>query len=391
MSVVVIDMNGDLVARLWKRLAANKISPDRIFSFDATDDEWVPPFNPLRGVGETHRRVQPFISALRGDSASLGVQIEEIAHGCYTALSEAGYSPLELDALLTNEAFRGAVLAKTRDAYALGFFEKYAALSPEQKQTWHLWISNKQRPFLALNRLRRILGTDGSSAFREAIDTKGAVVLVSLGLDILGEAAGVLGGLIIQNIWNIVLERARLPEKDRPKTRLIIDEFQLMGSGIFASMVAEGRRFGLSLALAHQSQIQLDTSLRALIRNNAAVRLLFAPGPVDAESLVPELSPMQKSEAYAALMNLSVGEAYVARRGETAVGVKVADAPDPRVEASAVSELRLAVCARTMRPVTDVDAELARRAASIAALSGPQNPFKEVVHAKKPWRKLPEA
>ncbi len=388
MSVVVMDMNGDMIARIWRELAAKEVPAERIFLFDATDDDWVPPFNPLAGAGEVHRRVGAFVAALRGDSPTLGVQVEDIAHSSLTALAEAGFSPIELDALLTNTAFRRTVVAKTHDQYARGFFERFEDLSHEAKGTWHLWIANKLRPYLAVPRLRRIFGSDGGGAFRHAIDTKGAVVLVSLGIDVLGEAdAGTLGGLIIQMIWNVVLERARLPEKDRPKTRLFIDEFQMTGGQIFATMIAVGRRLGLSLALAHQSQVQLDPSLRAIIRNNAAVRLLFAPGPVDAEGLSAELAPKPKAEAFAALMGLSVGEAYVARRGETAAAVKTLDAPDPTVDESAVRALRSAVCERSMLPVAKVEAALLERAASIRALTASGNLNEEVVHAKKPWSK----
>lgn len=386
MSVIVIDMNGDLVDRLWRRLAAKGVHPDRIFAFDATADGWVPPFNPLLGAGETHRRVGPFVGALRGGAATLGIQVEDIAHSGFTALAEAGYSPLEIDALLANAPFRRSVVAKVSDPYTLAFFERYEALTGEQRQTWHLWMANKLRPFTSLTRLRRIFGGGSGEAFRKAADAPGAIVLVSLGVDVLGgEAAGALGRMLVESIWNTVLDRSRLPERERPRTRLVLDEFQQLGDSIFASMVAEGRRFGLSLALAHQSQVQLETSLRSIIRNNSAVRALFAPGPVDAEALAAELAPMPKAEAYAALTALSVGEAYVVRRGERAVAVKAFDSPDPEVSAGSVEALRKAVYARTMLPAAEVDAALAARSAEIAAMAARAQDQPEVSHEKRPW------
>jgi len=376
MSIVVIDLHGDLVKKQMEVLPAAGVDPQRVLLFDATDDVWTPTHNPLAGSGEAHLTVGPFVAALERGSDSWGIQLGESALCGATVLHEAGYSPLEIEALFLNEPFRKSVLAVSRDVYARSFFEgRFENLSSDQQRSWYLALANKLRPILSRPRLRRISGTGDGVAFRRAIDTKGAIVLVSLGSAVLQESAATIGEILVHSLWQTVLARAKVPEAERPKTLLIVDEFQEMGNSIFGQMIAVGRRFGLRLALAHQSQAQLPADLRSIIRNNSALRLLFAPGPVDAGELASELSPLPRHQAYAALMKLSVGQAFVVRRGKEAIPVQMKRPTERRASASQIAEFRHAVLERSARKVVDVDRELQERSDRIAALlSAPSKP-----------------
>lgn len=384
MSVIVLDRQVDLTERLLPALVALGVRPENLYLLDAGDSTWTMSWNPLLGAGEAATRSGAFRTALKRRAESWGVQIDESVGCASHALALTGYSPLEIDPLLGNATFRASVLSRITDSYTRQFFSRFEELSTEQKQTWRSAVANKLAPFLANERLCRILCGTKSIDLSRIVDDPKAILLVSLRGDRLQEGADVLGELLVGAIWNAVLARSDRPEDERPRTSLIIDEFQNFGTSIFKEMIAEGRRYKCHLILAHQSLSQVEPGLRGLIRNNAAVRVLFSPGPVDAEELTRELAPMAKSEAYAALMSLKVGEAYVVKRGQRAVRVQTDNPPRPDVEAAAVETLRAEALACHCQRIKDVDAEIAERLNQFQRLDVDPTTLKEVRHERKP-------
>ncbi len=384
MSIVSLDRVGDLNERLALRLFASGFDPKNLYLLDPTRDDYVLPWNCFQGQGEIATRVGPFQGAVKRRADSWGVQIDETFNAAGTVAVEAGLSPLEMEPLLTNAAFRAHVLAKVEDSYALSFFKRFEALSKEHQQTWALAILNKLSPYLSNKRLRRVLSGNSSFDLKRVIDTPGAVLLVTLGADKLQGSADVLGELLISGIWNAAVARADLPEDKRPYTRLFVDEFQNFGQSIFEAIIAEGRRFRVNLTLCHQSQSQLTPSLRHIIRNNAAVRVLFAPGPVDAGELASELSPLPKKEAYAELMELRTGECFVVRRGHGAVRTRTPNPPDPKVSQEGFAAFLAASNHANARLVSEVDAELATRVAEIEAMAEGRGNATAIQHGRRP-------
>jgi hypothetical protein len=71
---------------------------------------------------------------------------------------------------------------------------------------------------------------------------------------------------------------------------LYVDEFQNIATDSFATVLAEARKFGLCLTMAHQSLKQVDDKLAALILGNAQTQVYFRVGRQDAERLAKESS-----------------------------------------------------------------------------------------------------
>lgn len=386
-TVVILDLHGDLSSLILTSLAGNEVDPARVIYWDLASDAHLPSLNPLASGGDVHRRVSTMVTAIKRRSDSWGVQLDQSLRAILTALAEQGYSLMEVEAALSNIGFRAALKRRTNDDYVRTFLERFDALSSDQQQTQLLAVSNKLTPYTADPRMRRLLGSGDIGQLRAALDTPGKIVIIAIPGYALGEMSGVLGEMLINTIWTTVLSRAKSIASRRVPIRLVVDEFQNATSEQFGAMVTEGRRFGLSLTLSHQSQAQLPSSLRALIRNNSAVRVLLAPGVVDAGELATELAPLSHSDAVHEFMGLGVGEAFVVRRGEQAERVMLPNVESPRVSHEALARYIEVAQGESCRRIAEIDTELTERAESISKLGQASQPGKkEVRHERRPWR-----
>lgn len=359
MAVIVLDRVGDLVDRLIARCASARIRPERVLIIDPTDLHWTVSWNPLTAPGEPHAVADAFVDSVKRHSESWGIEIDHTLRHVVRALVLNRQSPLEIGRFFSEERFRADLFCRIQDPSLKDFMAVFETLSKEQRLQRQLAIDNKLSRFTANPHLRRLLCGNRTVDFCRIVNDPRAVLLVALRKDRLHGGADLLGDLIVHAIWHAALSRASTPEQFRQRTTLILDEAQNFAGNSLSEIVTEGRRYGLRLVLAHQSQAQLDPSLRSILRNNAAVRMLFNVGPVDAREMAYELTHLSKSEAVEGLLGLRTGEAYVFRRGEAAIKVVTPNVP------AECSDLVPAFRERSMRlhaqPVAVVEQEIARR------------------------------
>ena len=367
-SFIAIDRRGDMNLRIEKLLARHD-TPDnlqrRLLIIDLRDPGQMVSFNPLErdGTGEFHHKAYHMLSILKRQSDSWGIQLDETLRNALVALAETGWSLLEIEPLLTNQAFRAEVLRHVTDSSVKRFFDRYDKLSASQQQAFYLPVLNKVTPLLSLPILRLLLGSRRSSfSFRELLDgIPGAVILISLSVDKLHEASDLVGGLLISAIQNTIMARVDQPEEQRRPVTLYIDEFAQMAGDRFSEIVAEGRRFRLSLFLSYQNSQQIPTNLKHVLRNNVHGMFLFQTGSLDAAELANEVSSSEpKADVSAALMRQAVGEAFFVRKGEDTVQTRISPCPDPNGSVEALAAVRMASLTYT-RSQADIEAELAAR------------------------------
>lgn len=382
MAVIALDRVIDLTDRLLAQCAANHIRPDRVRIIDPADPHWVIPCNPLLGPGAPHTVADGFVDAVRRHSEGWGVEIDHSLRHIVQGLVIARQSPLEIGRLFHDPGFRSSVTRKLVDPALRSFFAHFESLSNEQRQQRYLAIDNKVSRFTSNPLLRRVLCGNSCLDFRAIIDDPTAILLVALRRDQLQGGADLLGDLVVQALWNAALSRATLPEEQRPRCLLILDEAQNFARGCLGEIVAEGRRYGVRICLAHQTQAQLEPDLRAILRNNAAVRMIFNVGPVDAREMAAELLPLDRNEAIESLLRLKTGEAYVVRRGQTATRVVTPNVPP--TDHRCVHAFR----ERSMRchgsRVADIDDEMMRRNQTISSHSSQSTGPQEVHHVRSP-------
>ena len=271
------------------------------------------------------------------------------------------------------------------DSRVRSFFERFEALSSANKTTWTLAVLNKITPLLSVPSMRLTFGQQQSFSFRHLMDNEpGMIVLISLAVDRLHDAARLAGGLLVSGFQSAIMSRADVPESLRVPAHLYVDEFECMASDRFEAIVAEGRRFGLGLTLSHQNISQLSTGLRNVLRNNVHTQIYFQTGALDAAELVKEIGGADNEEIRSTLISQGVGQAYLVRRGQPSVRVQASHCPDPRVSAAKVAAVRAASLSTYARPRSEVEAEIAERERSYSAPTPSPSaaPVYEIRHSK---------
>lgn len=385
MAVISIDRIGDLADRLIARSAASRIRPERVVIIDPCDPDWVIPWNPFLQPGDPYRVADGFVDGVQRQSTSWGVQIDNDLRNISRALVMTSQSPLEIDRMFTDRVFRTSITSKITDVWLRSYFQLFEKLTDEQRIQRQAAVNNKLQVFLSNPRLRRILCGKGTIDIRKLIDDPAAVLLIALRKDQLHSAGDFLGEMVIQGVWNAVLSRSTIPEEQRVKSTLILDEGQNFAKGCLGEIITEGRRYGLRLTFAHQSQAQIEPNLRAIMRNNCAVQLVFNVGPIDAKEMAQMLLPLSRDEALDGIMRLRVGETYVVRQGMYPVRVVTPNA-DP-VDMSLVSAFRKRSMHAHGQRCESIDREIGSRW-TLASENGdgPDDEPPEVRHVRKPRR-----
>lgn len=312
-SVVIVDLRGDLVERALGVCAALQVDTEKVRILDLREREWIIGFNPLSGSGEPFIRALHLLEVIKGESASFGVQIEETMRNALILLAASGKSLLDIECVLTDSEYALSLLPHTDDPTVHGFFTRYASFSKDKQLAWALPIFNKVTPLLATPVLRAVLGTPNSIDLESFLSKKGSVLLVALAVDELSRSARMMGSLVVSSIARAMFSRVNVPEAKRNPVRLYVDEFEAMASEAFEGLIAEGRRFKLSLVLSHQNLAQLPPKLRSVIRNNVGLQALFVCGYQDATELIRELPEDMELED---LLELQPGEMFLMPRGQ---------------------------------------------------------------------------
>lgn len=308
--VGVIDPHGDLVARLAAAVPGSRRG-DMIY-LDAADPKQPYGYNPLRRISRD--RIPLAASGLLEAFKKLwgrdwGVRMEHILRNCLYALLEYGEATLpDVLRILTDKAFQSSVVARVTNEQVLAFWrDEFPKYNPRYRQESISPIQNKVGAFLADPRLRRILtAPEIDHHIRHILDGR-KILLVNLGKGRLGEdSANLLGALLVTTISLAALSRAELPPERRHPFYLYIDEFQTYTTLSVATMVAELRKFGVALTLAHQHLHQLELDVRHAVLGNAGTIVAFRLGPEDALLFAREFAPTFSAEDLVNLPNFHV-------------------------------------------------------------------------------------
>ncbi len=376
-TVIVLDLRGDLAERIIRLASSIEHKPD-IALVDLGQDAFVAGLNPLAGSGEAHSKAFHALDVIRRHSEGWGVQLDETLRYCLVALAQTGLSLAEVEPLLTNPSFRQGIVSRVFDPGAKAFFERFDSLSPDRQIAMALPVLNKISPFLSSPCMRRTYGSSSGLNLGSFLEAKGKVLVVSLAVSRHRSFSHLAGGLLISAIQSAAM--ARDISGPLNPVRLYIDEFETMASDSFAAIIAEGRRFGLSLCLSHQNLSQISPVLRDCLRNNAGVQLYFQTGALDATSLSAEISGFgSKDETKSILMAQKVGETVCVKRAEQAVLVRTVLADSADALKDVIKQARQDALMRIGVPASKVDSDMASRLRGGDPVAQPA-----VRHSRKP-------
>jgi len=305
--VALIDPHGDLAEGILE-LAPERRIRDVIY-LNPADLEYPIAFNPLESVGPEHRYLvaSGMISVLKKTWPEFwGPRLEHILrHSLLTLLENPGSTLLDLPKLLTDERFRALLLTRVTHPQVRDFwFSEFAKYSAWLKSEAVAPILNKVGQFLTSIPLRNIVGQRQSAFdFRQVMD-QGKILVVNLAKGKIGEDnCALLGAMIVTKIQLAAMSRADVPETRRRPFYLYVDEFHNFLTLSFADILAESRKYGVNLVLAHQYLEQLDEKLRAAVLGNVGTLISFRVGVEDARILAREFYPTFSESDLANLPN----------------------------------------------------------------------------------------
>lgn len=318
-SFVVLDMRGNL-AQSALELCAGNIEPSLVTLFDLREKARPFGFNPLAGEGEAYFRALNVLDVIASESESWGVQLAETLRNALMLLAHNQGNLTQLDRLFYDPVFRANLVSNSPSEAVQVFWNKFEELSEDRKNGMAAPVLNKVSLMTGPEALRRTLGHPEPVNLGRHLNTKGSVTLVSLAVDELHSAARMTGNMILKTITREVFSRISIPEAQRNPVRLYVDEFENFDYDQFESILAEGRKFGLTLVLAHQTLAQLTPRIRSLLLNNVGAKVVFRTGREDAAILNKDLTGDPKALD---LFGLPVGSAMLWKRGHPVIQVEM--------------------------------------------------------------------
>jgi len=296
----IIDPHGDVSEEILRQIPGGR-KKDVIY-FNPADLEKPIAFNPLHAIHPNYHHLvaSGLVSTFRKVwSESWGPRLEYILR--FTLLTLLWYphaTLLDIQPLLTDIRFRNDVLVYVRDEHILAFwkneFEKY---SPSLRSEAITPILNKTGLFISSLPLRSVVGQKTSSFRMQRALDDGKILIVNLSKGKIGEdACALLGSMLVTAIQLAAMHRATQEEHKRRPFYLYIDEMHSFITLAFADILAEARKYRLSLFLTHQYINQLQEPIRKAIFGNVGTIISFRVGAEDAEYLAREFHPAFNEE-----------------------------------------------------------------------------------------------
>ena len=310
--VGVIDPHGDLAEELLNHIPPKRA--DGLVYFNPGDLEYPVGLNVISNVppDQRHLVASGIVAAFKGIwRDSWGPRLEYILYNAVSALLDCrDETLLGVNRMLTDEAFRFRVVGQIKDPFIKSFwqdeFENYddkfrlEAIAP---------IQNKIGQFLLNPVIRNLLGQVQGKVDIPYVMNHGGLFIANLSKGQLGhDKANLLGSLLVTQFQLGAMARSTQPESERRDFYLFIDEFQNFSTDAFASILAEARKYRLSLTLSHQYIDQLSDSIRQAVFGNVGTLVAFRIGYTDAEVMTKEFG---KTIPATALADLDRYEAVV--------------------------------------------------------------------------------
>jgi hypothetical protein len=319
--VAVLDPHGDLIERLLSLIPEKDI--ERTIYLNPGDTDWVPLWNPIERIAgqDTGRSANNIVVAIKSFVASggWGDRLENILRNLVFAILHLPQGTfLDISNLLRNRSKE----SKKMRQEILELIENETA-----RQFWLHDYAGYSKTDLSppINKLGKLLLSDTVSLmlsqpenrfnFRKIMD-EGKILLINLS-NMDTNVKQVLGSFILSLFHLNALSRSNLPLEDRRQFHIHCDEAHQFQTDTFESLIAETRKYAVSLTLAHQYLSQFGKKKTDAL-STVGSSIIFNVDKRDAEYLIKDLQGKVKVEE---LVSLGKGEA-IARIGSEIVRIK---------------------------------------------------------------------
>jgi type IV secretory pathway TraG/TraD family ATPase VirD4 len=290
----LIDPHGDEAERLADSIPPRRF--DDVIYLDPADLSHSIAYNPLEAVEPDLRPLaaEHVLSAFAhvwGLSARDTPRLLHILRNALRLLLDTPDSTLlGLPKLLIQDRYRARLLARCLDPTVRMFWEEeFAGYNDRLRSDAISAIQNKAGAFVSNPAIRNIIGQARGTIHPSVVMDTGKVLICNLSKGRLGEeTSSLLGALLTTGFAQAAEGRAAIPEEQRRDFGLYIDEFQNFATTSFATVLAEARKYRLSLVLAHQFLSQVPDALQDAVIGTANTTIAFRCGVRDASLLAAE-------------------------------------------------------------------------------------------------------
>ena len=319
--VAVLDPHGDLIERLLCLIPERQV--ERTIYVNPGDPDWVPLWNPLERIAgqDVGRTANNIVRAIKSFVASggWGDRLENILRNMVFALLHLPQGTfLDISNLLRNKSEESKIIRRE----ILKVIDNETA-----RQFWLHDYPGYRKSDLSppINKLGKLLLSDTVSLmlsqpesrlnFREIMD-EGMIVLIDLSnMDI--NVKQVLGCFILSILHLNALSRSNLDIKDRKQFHIHCDESHQFMTDTLESIIAETRKYKVSMTLCHQYLSQFGKKKMDAL-STVGSSIIFNVDSSDAQYLKKDLQEKVKMEE---LVSLKQWEAIV-RIGADIVRIK---------------------------------------------------------------------
>ena len=291
--VALLDPHGDLAEELLDYIPRERTND--VFYFDPADIAWPAGFNVVRHV-PSHERyliaehiLSVFVHIWGLSTESTPRLINLLYNAIATLLENPGTSLLGIYRMLVDDRYRERMVANVTDPHLVQYWEQEFPDSARERSELISSTLNKVGRLVASPVIRNIVGQSRTKLDFSYLMHKERIIICNLSKGRLGEeASNLLGSLLLIQFYIATMGRAQTGA--RTPFHLFVDEFQNFSTSVFADMLSESRKYGLTLTLAHQFMSQLSPATRDAIVGNVGSMISFRVGRADAEILASEFS-----------------------------------------------------------------------------------------------------
>jgi DNA helicase HerA-like ATPase len=279
-----IDPHGDTADQIAKLIPKSRM---RDFIWIDPDATLVPPFNPLHfnNAEELELAKESLFTTFKSLAGSAwGDESARVIMNAIDAVCEYfdHPTPVHIFRFMADDKFREKVLAASKSPLLRMFKEQYDEKLRDSEQ-----MSKFSPPINKVGKLLRpqimpIIGQTKSLDFLDIMNTK-KIVVCRFSKGRLGEeVAQILGSLVVSMISISALRREK--QKNRPPFMLVADEVHnFVHGGRFGTLLAESRKYGITLVLASQGMYQLPFAKDVF--SNCPTQIVFNVSGEDAKSI----------------------------------------------------------------------------------------------------------
>lgn len=307
--ICIVDPHGDLIEDALAHVPKERAKD--IVVFDPSDIERPLGLNMLEAKTDEEKdrasldAMEIFIKLFGNEIFGPRIQ-HYFRNGCLTLMDdeEEGATLIDVPRLFVDDEFQRYKVSKCKNVVVRSFWEnEIAKTGAREKEEMIPYFSAKFGPFVTNTTMRNIIGQPKSAFDIRQIMDEGKVLLVNLSKGKIGDVNAQLLGLIFVNKINMAaLSRANVPQDQRKRFYLYVDEFQNFITDAFATILSEARKYELGLIMAHQYIGQLtdktsayegaNSKVRDAVFGNVGTILSFKIGAEDAEYMAKEFAPV---------------------------------------------------------------------------------------------------